>query len=251
MQVTIYQYCLSIVTCDIFKVLLFILFIISLARHKLLVYLAGLSYKQLTFQLPARTLKGPLNLDLSLLDVVTLTKILPIMKNTALIMLCMVLCCFVSCEKDNDTLNTQIPDELEGTWVRDLPEDGERYIFTFEKVDNENGLIDHIWLLKFPDPEVFNIHFAAKGSFTIKDNELIVTLEQIGAEITMWINEDETLHDTTKWFYPGDPEFDNFEPENEQLFFELSGNMLTLTADSNGDGDFNDEGETTFFTRQE
>lgn len=173
------------------------------------------------------------------------------MKNLLQCLLCLVMFFLVSCEKENDNDEPlEIPDEIVGDWVNESlvtwPQQDEIISLNLKKCDLLIGSFDFLWIEEYPEENHMTVGAAAKGTFVFKSNKLIFSPTDFGSEIDIDTFE---ILDTTKWYTPGDPEFQLFE-FFPPVKYECKGNSLILKVDENNDGDYDDEGESFVFVRK-
>lgn len=173
------------------------------------------------------------------------------MKTLLHCLLFLVLVFLASCEKEIEKDEPlEIPDEIVGRWVNESlvawPQQDKIISMNLEKSDVFTGSFDMLWIEEYPEENHMTVAVAAKGTFVFKSNKLIFTPTDFGSEIHPDTYE---ILDTTKWYTPSDPEFQLFEffPPVE---YECVGNTLALKADDNNDGDYDDEGESLVFVRE-
>jgi hypothetical protein len=156
---------------------------------------------------------------------------------------------FNSCKKDDDNNNDPA---YVGTWSRTdtIPVDTfalqVKDLLTFTKTTVTNmGQIFN------PDTDEWLDLMGMKGTFTASGKSLNITVSQVG------ISDFDTLGVPTgsiQYYTKDDPEFNLVlneldQKENFDAEYSVSGNKLTMKVDDNGDGDFNDDGETQVYTK--
>jgi len=154
------------------------------------------------------------------------------MKNKLLIILIAFLALIFACEDDeSENQNDIIPDELIGTWTLESSEvwfsqTREYCLLTISKVDSKNGLFEDSFIGDYLEENAFVVLEATKGSFTVNKNKIFPVPTHYGSQIG---NDEVSTLDTTMWWNSEDPEFYNFEYDDE-IVFEVNGNTLEITT---------------------
>ncbi|WP_340114286.1 hypothetical protein [Maribellus mangrovi] len=142
-----------------------------------------------------------------------------------------------------------IPEEMAGTWELKVPGEGEvpSQIFQWIFYSNDSGenIAEFHWLFKRIEDLDYLTVFAVKGNLVVDHNVFTLSTfttgsQQIGGKLE--------FYEEIKWFTEGDPKFDRY-PKHESHFFEIEANKLKVQDDFNGDGDFDDQEETTIYTK--
>ncbi len=156
-----------------------------------------------------------------------------------------------SCKKDDDDDNKSA---FIGTWSRiesiEIEEDFSidvKDIFTFTK-----SSVTNLGQVYNPDTEEWLNLMGMKAAIDVSGEKMDVTVISVGLSD---VDDDGIPTGVLIYFDDNDEEFEAVlaEVELEQYFeaeYSVSGDELTLKTDDNGDGDFNDDGETQVYTRE-
>lgn len=171
------------------------------------------------------------------------------MKSTKILLLFLIISVFVYGQNENN--QTEIPDDLIGSWVIMQKGEGQvpsqifRWIFTNSEMNKAKS--EFHWLFKRLEDKDFITVAALVGILTVKNNKFFSTTTKVGTmQKEPMVME---FYETVKWYFPGDPMFEKF-PKEESHYFEIIGDVLKLKQDNNLDGDFNDEGEVQEYMRE-
>jgi len=160
------------------------------------------------------------------------------------IMLTALIISISSCSKDN----ANSPDYI-GTWIASTSMDGtdakETLTFTSNSVTN-------LYQIKDASTNAWVDYMKMKGSISVNKQLMTVTLTEIGLAFDITTGEPTATMTTYK---AGSPLFDMIISESGQSItiqseYSVSGKILTLKTDDNGDGDYLDEGESVTYTKQ-
>jgi hypothetical protein len=162
--------------------------------------------------------------------------------------LCMVIFFITACEKEED-----VPDYV-GTWIATGS-------FTEEEVTLEmkdiltlkTSSLTEVLQIKNPLTDNWLDYLGLKGSLTVSDNTMSIVLNELGMSSFDMMTGMPTGNIT--YYSKEQNEFDQLisesgMPETYSAQFSVSGGSLTFKVDINEDGDFDDEGEVTIYTKQ-
>lgn len=153
-----------------------------------------------------------------------------------------------SCKKDDPD-----PDYV-GTWVvTGTMSDGNMTLELKEVLNISKGSFEQIQQLKNPTNNVWLNLMGLKGNFTVADNKMNITLTAVGQSSVSTITQLPTGQ--IEYVNASDPDFDEFLtyleiPATYMSEYVVSGKEITIKTDMNADGDYNDPGEITTYTRQ-
>lgn len=158
---------------------------------------------------------------------------------------------FSACDKDDDE-DDKTADYV-GTWSTEQTLQTD--IGTFEVRDiltlAENSFTE-VAKIKNPVTNTWVDYIGRKGTFTVSSDELNVSLTEAGATA---IDISGNPTGQIVYYKAGTPEFTALLTEFEmtkdyKAKYTVSGNTLTLKADNNNNGSFDDEDEVLVFTKQ-
>jgi len=154
--------------------------------------------------------------------------------------------------QNEKTVKEVIPDNLQGSWVIEMLGEGQRpseiFRWKFSKIEINNGECEFHWLFKRQEDQDFITVGVAVYDFYIDAGKIQGKMTKAGSQqIKPMVME---FYDETKWYYPGDEFFENFGMKEIGAEFELKNNLLILKEDNNGDGDYDDEGETQSYSKE-
>lgn len=145
----------------------------------------------------------------------------------------------------------QIPPDLYGTWVLELPGEGEvpsqQMKFVFHKNQTTSGTSEFWWNVKWTGASDYTTIGVTKGIFTLDEDEITVKLTRAGSQQKEPMSD--IFLDSIVWYGPDDELFGKF-PREEKYTFRLEKNTLFILEDENGDGDTDDEGEASAYIRK-
>ena len=152
----------------------------------------------------------------------------------------------------NETLQTEIPDDLFGSWKIEQIGEGEipSQIFrrVYKKTNKNEGVTEFQWLFKRAEDRDYLAVGVSVGNFTIQGDIVTVINTKFGSQQAEPMSD--VFYDTIKWYYPGDLNYEK-SPKKEVYSVELKGNILIVKTDNNGDGDYDDEYEVDEYMKEE
>lgn len=156
-----------------------------------------------------------------------------------------------SCEKDD---KDDKPVDYIGKWVteRTVPA-GDGFLEVMDIVTFSANTFVEIASMKDPDTDTWIDIVGRKGKMTVKDGEMSISLTEIGYTT---VDEDTELPTGIIVYYKdGTDEFSDLIVElemskNYKALYEVSEDELTLKADNNNNGSFDDEDEVNIFTKK-
>ncbi len=162
-----------------------------------------------------------------------------------------ILLAFTSCEKDDPV---EIPAEYVGIWVTEktvAPEDGG---FTVKDIINfSKNSFTEVAKVKEDDTDTWVDLIGRKGTFTVSNGEMSISITEAGMTSVDPASGDPT--GTITYYKTGTTEFNNILTEmemkqNYNALYSISNNSMTLKADNNDNGSYDDEDEVNVFTKQ-
>jgi len=142
--------------------------------------------------------------------------------------------------------------ELIGTWVNEQKGEGEipsqilKYVFGIS--ESGEWFSEFYWMVKRTQDNEYITVAAVIGSLSIEQNVLKLKTTKAGSQLGA--NGYQDIYKEIKWFANDDVRF-SMVPQQSEYYFQINGNLLEMKSDDNQDGDYDDEGETTVFTKKE
>jgi hypothetical protein len=169
------------------------------------------------------------------------------MKTSKAILFLFIVSISFSCNNKNDAF----PDDLEGDWVYITEGDGEiptqSLTYVFKKSDESTGEFEFIWSFKINNEGEFVTIAAIAGTMLVDSAGIHTTTQKAGSQQDEPLSD--TFNDEITWYSPGDPMYEKF-PKEAHYGFEFEDDLLVLKEDFNRDGDSDDRGEHTKYSRK-
>ena len=153
--------------------------------------------------------------------------------------------------QNEEAVYDEIPENLIGSWV--IEELGEGQIpsqifrWKFSKLTQKTCESEFHWLFKRQEDSDYITVAVLVSDLHVKGDKFFTKTKKAGS-MQKEPGKME-FYGVIKWHLPGDDLFEKYPKEGSNLF-KIKGDVLILQEDHNGDGDFEDEGETQKYMKE-
>ena len=145
-----------------------------------------------------------------------------------------------------------IPDNLLGSWVIEQPGEGQVpsqiFRWKFNKKTQKQGECEFYWMFKRQEDKEYITVAVAVYDFHVVASKIYGKMTKAGSQQKQAMVME--FYDEVKWYNPGDEFYDKFGMKEINTEFVIKNNLLNLLEDNNGDGDYDDEGESQSYAKE-
>ena len=148
---------------------------------------------------------------------------------------------------------SDIPDNLLGSWIIEQSGEGQVpsqiFRWKFSKIDSKKGECEFHWLFKRQEDKDYIAVAILVSDFSVNESEISTNLTKVGSMQKEPMKME--FYNEVKWHFPGDSLFEKTDNKQSTFSYEIENNMFIVKEDYNKDGDFDDEGETRKYLKEE